>query len=201
MPEEALNQRGPKFVCVRLSPNSLISRPSAGRRRICAAPCVAWGSLWAPCRARTVLRFRSPKIRIPSVSSVLTVSTNRSAKQFALGYRGGILTVPIPAPARTASNEVVHSSSVRSWRCSTRTIYRTQSSRSAGHALAEDQVEQIMPGAGGRRSPQVTGSSRLHEPHRSDHEMRSNVQVGPAAAASLASHVINGLSRRSASAM
>ena len=27
-----------------------------------------------------------------------TVSTNRSAKQFALGHRGGIFTVPIPAP-------------------------------------------------------------------------------------------------------
>jgi hypothetical protein len=41
------------------------------------------------------------------MSSVLVVSTKRSAKQFARGHRGGILTVSIPAPARTASNEVV----------------------------------------------------------------------------------------------
>ena len=36
-----------------------------------------------------------------SVSSVLAVRTNRSAKQFALGHRGGILTVSMPAPAKT----------------------------------------------------------------------------------------------------
>ncbi len=40
------------------------------------------------------------------MSSVLVVSTKRSAKQFARGHRGGILTVSIPAPA-TTSNEVV----------------------------------------------------------------------------------------------
>jgi hypothetical protein len=33
------------------------------------------------------------------VSSVLAVSTNRSVKQFAMGHRGGIFTVAIPAPA------------------------------------------------------------------------------------------------------
>jgi hypothetical protein len=32
----------------------------------------------------------------PSVSSVLAVSTNRSAKQFALGPRGGIFTTSMP---------------------------------------------------------------------------------------------------------
>jgi hypothetical protein len=32
----------------------------------------------------------------------------RSAKQFARGQRGGIFTVSMPAPARTASNEVVN---------------------------------------------------------------------------------------------
>src|SRR5688572_8142041 len=41
-----------------------------------------------------------------SVSSALAVRTNRSAKQFALGHRGGILTGSIPAPARTASEGV-----------------------------------------------------------------------------------------------
>jgi hypothetical protein len=42
------------------------------------------------------------------VRSVLTVRTNHSAKQFALGHRGGILTASMPAPARTASNEAVN---------------------------------------------------------------------------------------------
>ena len=39
-----------------------------------------------------------------SVSSVLRVRTNRSAKQFARGYRGGFFTVSMTAPAKTASN-------------------------------------------------------------------------------------------------
>jgi transposase len=39
-----------------------------------------------------------------SVTSVLTVRTNRSAKQFALGHCGGLFTVSMPAPAKTASN-------------------------------------------------------------------------------------------------
>jgi hypothetical protein len=37
-----------------------------------------------------------------------SVSTNRSPKQFALGHRGGIFTVPMPAPVRAASNDVVN---------------------------------------------------------------------------------------------
>jgi hypothetical protein len=40
--------------------------------------------------------------------SVRAVSTNRSAKQFALGHRGGIFTVSMPASASTASNDVVN---------------------------------------------------------------------------------------------
>jgi hypothetical protein len=40
-----------------------------------------------------------------SVSSVRMVNTNRSAKQFARGQRGGILTISMPASATTASNE------------------------------------------------------------------------------------------------
>jgi hypothetical protein len=47
-------------------------------------------------------------VRMRSVSSVLAVRTNRSAKQFALGHCGGIFTASIPAPARTASNELVN---------------------------------------------------------------------------------------------
>jgi hypothetical protein len=39
-----------------------------------------------------------------SVSSVRTVNTRRSAKQFARGHRGGILITSMPAPASTASN-------------------------------------------------------------------------------------------------
>ena len=48
------------------------------------------------------------QIRMRSVSSVLAVSTNRSTKLFALAHRGGISTVSMPAPARTASNDVVN---------------------------------------------------------------------------------------------
>jgi putative transposase len=50
----------------------------------------------------------SPKIRTRSVSSVLTGSTNRLAKQFARGQRGGIFTMSIPASAMTASNAAVN---------------------------------------------------------------------------------------------
>ena len=42
------------------------------------------------------------------MSSVLTVNTKRSAKQFALGQRGGILTTSIPASASTASNDAAN---------------------------------------------------------------------------------------------
>ena len=42
------------------------------------------------------------------MSSVLAVRTNRSAKQFALGHRGGIFTALMPAPARTVSKVVVN---------------------------------------------------------------------------------------------
>ena len=53
------------------------------------------------------------------MSSVLAVSTKRSAKQFARGHRGGILMVSIPAPARTASNDAVNwpaRSRMRKWK-------------------------------------------------------------------------------------
>src|SRR3954471_5486964 len=43
-----------------------------------------------------------------SVTSVRTVNTRRSAKQFARGHRGGILTTSMPASAKTASNEAVN---------------------------------------------------------------------------------------------
>jgi hypothetical protein len=42
------------------------------------------------------------------VTSVRAVSTNRSAKAFARGLRGGIFTAWILAAARTASNESVN---------------------------------------------------------------------------------------------
>ena len=42
-----------------------------------------------------------------SVTSVWTVITKRSAKQFARGHRGGILTTSMPASA-SASNEAVN---------------------------------------------------------------------------------------------
>ena len=48
-----------------------------------------------------------PKISIRSVTSARTVNTNRSAKQFARGHRGGILTASLPASA-TVSNEAVN---------------------------------------------------------------------------------------------
>src|ERR687890_455439 len=65
--------------------------------------------------------------------SVLAVSTKRSAKQFARGHRGGILTVAIPAPARTASKAVVN------WPARSRTRNRkvaARSSRSISRFLA-----------------------------------------------------------------
>ena len=36
------------------------------------------------------------------------VSTNRSAQQFARGQWGGILTISIPASAKTASNDAAN---------------------------------------------------------------------------------------------
>src|SRR4051794_25234319 len=59
-----------------------------------------------------ILLDRGPRttghLRMRSVSSVLAVRTKRSAKQFPRGHRGGILTVSMPAPARTASKAVVN---------------------------------------------------------------------------------------------
>src|SRR3954463_9267958 len=46
-------------------------------------------------------------------------------KQFARGHRGGIFTVSIPAPARTASNEVVN------WPARARTRDRNVAARSS----------------------------------------------------------------------
>jgi hypothetical protein len=43
----------------------------------------------------TARSFRSPKIRMRSVSSLLAVRANCSAKQFARGQCGGIFTVSI----------------------------------------------------------------------------------------------------------
>src|SRR5919107_1713008 len=60
-----------------------------------------------------------------SASSVLAVRTNRSAKQFALGDRGGIFTVLIPAPVRTASKAVVN------WPARSRTRNRKLAARSS----------------------------------------------------------------------
>ena len=55
-------------------------------------------------RASTPRRCRSPKISIRSVTSVRTVRTKRSAKQFARGH----LTTSIPASAMTASNDAAN---------------------------------------------------------------------------------------------
>ena len=65
------------------------------------------------CSARRTRRARgagdrSPKVSIRSVTSVRTVNTRHSAKQFARGHRGGILTTSIPAVANTASNATVN---------------------------------------------------------------------------------------------
>ena len=43
-----------------------------------------------------------------SVTSVRMVRTRRSAKQFARGHRGGILTTSMPASAKAASNEAAN---------------------------------------------------------------------------------------------
>jgi hypothetical protein len=56
--------------------------------------------------------------------AVLAVSTNRSAKQFALGQRGGIFTTSMPTSARTASNDTVN------WPALSRTRNRNWSTRS-----------------------------------------------------------------------
>ena len=87
-------------------------------------------------------RCRSPKIRMRSVSSVLAVRTKRSAKQFARGHRGGIFTVSIPAPARTASNEVVN------WPARSRTR-----NRNGGGTVVEvhQQVTGLLGGPGSGR--------------------------------------------------
>jgi hypothetical protein len=47
-------------------------------------------------------------ISMRSVTSVRTVRTRRSAKQFAREQRGGILTTSMPASAITASKEAVN---------------------------------------------------------------------------------------------
>jgi hypothetical protein len=49
-----------------------------------------------------------PKIRTRALSSVRTVRTNRSAKQFARRHCAGIFTVSFPAPARTACKALVN---------------------------------------------------------------------------------------------
>src|ERR671917_2628425 len=59
-----------------------------------------------------------------SVSSARTVRMNRSAKQFARGQRGGILTMWIPTSVRTASNEAVN------WLARSRTRNRNWVTRS-----------------------------------------------------------------------
>jgi hypothetical protein len=47
------------------------------------------------CTGVTARSFRSPKIRMRSVSSLLAMKADRSAKQFARGQCGGIFTVSI----------------------------------------------------------------------------------------------------------
>jgi hypothetical protein len=42
------------------------------------------------------------------VTSVRTVNTKRSAKQFARGHHGGIFTASMPASASTASNDAAN---------------------------------------------------------------------------------------------
>ena len=76
------------------------------------------------------------------MSSVLAVSTKRSAKQFARGQRGGIFTVSIPAPARTASNDAVN------WPARSRTRNRKR-----GGAVVEvhQQVAGLLGGPGSGR--------------------------------------------------
>ena len=60
-------------------------RPTPDHERDLAAQPILLGGVLGSTRRRC----RSPKISIRSVTSVRTVSTKRSAKQFARGHRGG----------------------------------------------------------------------------------------------------------------
>jgi hypothetical protein len=67
-----------------------------------------WGRWLLSCRAyraRTMRRWRSPKISIRSVTSVRAMRTNRSAEAFARGLRGRILIASMPALARTTPKD------------------------------------------------------------------------------------------------
>jgi hypothetical protein len=76
--------------------------------RSCRLRCGRRRLSWISSSASTRRRCRSPKMSIWSVTSLRAVSTNRSAKAFARGDRGGIVTARIPEPARTASKEAVN---------------------------------------------------------------------------------------------
>ena len=116
----ALDQRflGSGFVLVDepaedwLTPDLAVAR--LGNRRCWAR----WPQLQRSMRPRGVVvrsvggehstQVSFPEDHIRSVTSVRTVRTKRSAKQFARGHRGGILTTSIPASAITASNEAAN---------------------------------------------------------------------------------------------
>ena len=63
----------------------------------------------APYLARTVYRYRWPKLSIRSVTSVRAVRTKRSAQAFARSRASaGFPTAVMPVLARTASKELVN---------------------------------------------------------------------------------------------
>ena len=88
------------------------------------------------------------EIIIRSVTSVRTVNTKRSAKQFARGHRGGILTTSMPASAMTASNEAVN--------CPARSRTRN---RNRGDAIVEVHHE-VAGLLGGPRSVGMRGHAQ-----------------------------------------
>ena len=101
---------------------------------------------------------RCPKISMRSVSSVRTVNTRRSAKQFARGHRGVILTTSMPASASTASNEAAN--------CPARSRTRNRNRRGAASQqqdqlqhMEKDQVQQ----------PQRHGGDHARPPAKADH--------------------------------
>src|SRR5688572_25613590 len=100
-----------------------------------------------------------------SVTSVLAVSTKRSAKQLARGQRGGIFTMSIRAPARTASKAVVN------WPARSRTR-----NRKGGGPVVE--IHQEVPGLLG--GPRSAGMARCPEDvHVAAADFQSEEHVDP----------------------
>ena len=94
------------LAVVRPAISAVVMSPSGGSRsRARCGRCWLQGPAYS---SRTAHRCRGPAISIRSVTSALTVRTQRSAYAFARGLRGGILTTSIPALASTASKAPVN---------------------------------------------------------------------------------------------